>query len=96
VSEHWDHGTDVPDDGHGTDVPDDGHGTDVPDDGHGTDAPAAGHGPRDVPGVGSASPMEPEQTRDDTDDGWGEAPDPKRRLTDHEQWLLDQRPPHWD
>ncbi len=28
---------------------------------------------------------------DDTDLGWGEAP-----VADHEQWLLEQRPPHWD
>lgn len=36
----------------------------------------------------------PEQTRDDTDDGWGEAP--RRGLDPHEEWLLEQRPPHWN
>jgi REase_MTES_1575/AAA domain/Protein of unknown function (DUF4011) len=33
----------------------------------------------------------PEQTRDDTDAGWGERPDQDSQ----EQWLRDQRPPHW-
>lgn len=31
------------------------------------------------------------QTRDDTDAGWGERPDERG----HEQWLQEQRPPHW-
>ena len=58
-----------------------------------------------LPGVGSApfvpepeeegsqKPAEtkPEQTRDDTDAGWGERPDEGA----HDQWLQDQRPPHW-
>ncbi|WP_370894548.1 hypothetical protein [Janibacter sp. GXQ6167] len=34
----------------------------------------------------------PEQTSDDTDRGWGERPDEDA----HEQWLKEQRPPHWD
>ncbi len=33
----------------------------------------------------------PEQTRDDTDAGWGERADEDA----HERWLLEQRPPHW-
>lgn len=34
----------------------------------------------------------PEQTRDDTDRGWGERPDE----SDHDRWLREQRPPHWE
>ncbi|MFY1634337.1 hypothetical protein ACN27F_13840 [Solwaraspora sp. WMMB335] len=34
-------------------------------------------------------PLLPEQTSDDTDRGWGE------RVGDDE-WLLAERPPHWD
>jgi hypothetical protein len=33
----------------------------------------------------------PEQTRDDTDAGWGERPDQESQ----DQWLQEQRPPHW-
>jgi hypothetical protein len=32
-----------------------------------------------------------EQTRDDTDAGWGERPNEGA----HDQWLQEQRPPHW-
>jgi hypothetical protein len=32
----------------------------------------------------------PEQTRDDTDQGWGE------RHPDNDERLLDERPPHWE
>jgi len=32
-----------------------------------------------------------EQTRDDTDAGWGERPSEGS----HDQWLQEQRPPHW-
>jgi hypothetical protein len=32
----------------------------------------------------------PEQTRDDTDFGWGE------RADSNDDRLLDERPPHWD
>ena len=35
----------------------------------------------------------PDQTRDDTDVGWGEVPEPADA---HDRWLLEQRPPHWD
>lgn len=34
----------------------------------------------------------PEQTRDDTDLGWGERPDED----EHDRWLREQRPPHWE
>ena len=34
-----------------------------------------------------------EQTRDDTDVGWGEVPEPSDA---HDRWLREQRPPHWD
>ncbi|WP_168581190.1 hypothetical protein [Gephyromycinifex aptenodytis] len=34
----------------------------------------------------------PEQTRDDTDAGWGEW----REESEHERWLQEQRPPHWE
>jgi hypothetical protein len=36
-------------------------------------------------------PSKPEQTRDDTDAGWGE----RRDEGAQDQWLRDQRPPHW-
>jgi hypothetical protein len=46
------------------------------------------------PGPTDHDPDGPEQTVDDTDAGWGE---PHARVGDaHEQWLLAQRPPHWD
>jgi hypothetical protein len=47
---------------------------------------AASQGPSDKPAV-----TKPEQTRDDTDAGWGERPNEGS----HDQWLQDQRPPHW-
>ncbi|MEO7070369.1 MAG: hypothetical protein ABI131_07750 [Nostocoides sp.] len=34
----------------------------------------------------------PEQTRDDTDAGWGE----RRAESGHDRWLREQRPPHWE
>ena len=46
------------------------------------------------PDLGPDRPDVPEQTSDDTDAGWGEA-EPDRR-DPHEQWLREQRPPHWD
>jgi hypothetical protein len=33
-----------------------------------------------------------EQTRDDTDAGWGERSDESA----HDRWLQEQRPPHWE
>jgi hypothetical protein len=37
----------------------------------------------------------PDQTRDDTDEGWGERPRSRRRYNPDEQAMLDERPPHW-
>lgn len=34
----------------------------------------------------------PDQTRDDTDAGWGEYAD----RSAHDRWLEEQRPPHWE
>jgi hypothetical protein len=42
-----------------------------------------------VPKVGTE--LKPDQTRDDTDAGWGERPDEDAQ----DEWLRDQRPPHW-
>lgn len=56
----------------------------------------------DEQGVGAAEgaapppPERPEQTTDDTDVGWGEVRDPEAARDEHERWLLEQRPPHWD
>ncbi|WP_426565743.1 hypothetical protein ACPPVT_04115 [Angustibacter sp. McL0619] len=36
------------------------------------------------------------QTKDDTDVGWGELPDGDARRDQHEKWLNEQRPPHWE
>ncbi len=61
------------------------------------DAPAdaAANGPLEAPGekVPSRPARTPDQTSDDTDVGWGEVPEPADA---HDEWLLDQRPPHWD
>jgi len=38
----------------------------------------------------------PEQTSDDTDAGWGQVADAARVRDAREQWLLGERPPHWD
>lgn len=45
-------------------------------------------------GAARSSAAEPvlDQTRDDTDLGWGE----RRDVGDHERWLREQRPPHWE
>ncbi|MEU6248155.1 hypothetical protein [Glycomyces sp. NPDC047010] len=39
----------------------------------------------------------PDQTSDDTDRGWGEAPAPlvRRELSARDRDLLAERPPHW-
>jgi len=44
--------------------------------------------------AGDAPPPEGpiDQTSDDTPSGWGEREPVSRR----DQWLLEQRPPHWD
>ncbi|HET9971021.1 MAG TPA: hypothetical protein VFQ68_22475 [Streptosporangiaceae bacterium] len=36
-------------------------------------------------------PLLPEQSQDETDVGWGEAPEP-----DDDERLRQERPPHWD
>jgi len=60
------------------------------------DSQTAVHGPADsetsdaAPHLGSGG-SKPEQTRDDTDAGWGERPNEGS----HDQWLQEQRPPHW-
>jgi hypothetical protein len=57
--------------------------------------PTAAPGP--APGAPGSNPTagsgRPEQTRDDTDVGWGEVP---RGDDVHDEWLREQRPPHWD
>jgi hypothetical protein len=40
----------------------------------------------------AAGSSKPERSRDDTDVGWGE----RTREGSHDQWLQEQRPPHWD
>lgn len=35
----------------------------------------------------------PDQTSDDTDRGWGEVP---AEEDEHDRWLREQRPPHWE
>jgi hypothetical protein len=47
-------------------------------------------GDRRVEFVDDDTPTLPDQTRDDTDAGWGE------RAAGDDDWLRDQRPPHWD
>ena len=38
-----------------------------------------------------ATVVRAEQTTDDTDAGWGERTDERA----HDEWLREQRPPHW-
>ena len=38
------------------------------------------------------TPSTLDQTRDDTDEGWGDWRDEE----DRDRWLQEQRPPHWD
>jgi hypothetical protein len=40
---------------------------------------------------GPAGPVLPDQTRDDTDRGWGQD-----AAADDDEWLLRERPPHWE
>ena len=49
-------------------------------------------GAQAVPAARPAPRRRPEQTRDDTDAGWGERPDGGA----HDRWLQEQRPPHWE
>lgn len=48
---------------------------------------------REDDGASGGPPLE--QTKDDTDVGWGEVKDPDAARDEHERWLLEQRPPHW-
>ena len=59
-------------------------------------APAPGHPSGDRPGPGRSGGSAGGQTKDDTDAGWGEAPDRDQKRDQHEQWLHEQRPPHWE
>ena len=54
-------------------------------------AKPAGIEPADAKPQVATTRSKPEQTRDDTDAGWGERPDEDSQ----DQWLRDQRPPHW-
>ncbi|HEY5248643.1 MAG TPA: AAA domain-containing protein [Dermatophilaceae bacterium] len=47
--------------------------------------------PADIRPRAAEKCSKPEQTRDDTDAGWGE----RSQEDAHDQWLRDQRPPHW-
>jgi len=38
----------------------------------------------------------PDQTRDDTDVGWGESRSRAGSLSEDDRRLLDDRPPHWE
>jgi Mrp family chromosome partitioning ATPase len=51
---------------------------------------AATTGPASAP-ANAPAVSKPEQTRDDTDAGWGE----RSNEGSHDQWLQEQRPPHW-
>jgi hypothetical protein len=44
---------------------------------------------REVPLGDEREPLLPDQTRDDTDLGWGE------RSSSNDDRLLEERPPHW-
>jgi hypothetical protein len=48
---------------------------------------------REVELVEDGEPLLPEQTRDDTDQGWGDYGD---RAASNDDRLLAERPPHWD
>ncbi|KRE35981.1 hypothetical protein ASG73_15060 [Janibacter sp. Soil728] len=58
-----------------------------PDDGEGSPLPV-----EPEPATKATATSTPEQTRDDTDLGWGERPDEDA----HDRWLQEQRPPHWE
>ena len=44
-----------------------------------------------TPASKAATVVLAEQTTDDTDAGWGERTDERA----HDEWLREQRPPHW-
>jgi hypothetical protein len=56
-----------------------------------TDTKPADTKPADTKPQVATTRSKPEQTRDDTDAGWAERPDQDSQ----DQWLRDQRPPHW-
>ncbi|QSB05544.1 hypothetical protein [Natronoglycomyces albus] len=44
----------------------------------------------------SGDDLLPEQTLEDTDAGWGEAPQPRKGgLSQRDLELMEERPPHW-
>ena len=53
---------------------------------------SAGEGTATESGRPARAVRAPEQTRDDTDRGWGE----RRDEAAHDAWLQEQRPPHWE
>jgi hypothetical protein len=62
-----------------------------PDDAKPADSKPGDAKPADSKPHGVTTRSKPEQTRDDTDAGWGERPNEDA----NDQWLRDQRPPHW-
>lgn len=59
------------------------------------DEPQPDDAEREEHADGGTGGQPPEQTKDDTDVGWGEVKDPEAARDEHERWLLEQRPPHW-
>lgn len=70
-----------------------------------------GHDPRDDPASSEGEsgqpagrpetgatrePVEPDLTADELEVGWGERPHESGRSTDSDEWLLRERPPHWE
>jgi hypothetical protein len=53
--------------------------------------PATDEGARKRRALRRKAKRAPEQTKDDTDEGWGEYGDGSA----HDRWLHEQRPPHW-
>jgi hypothetical protein len=64
-------------------------GTDTPDGQPPSDAAQTADGP--APAQEPVRVVRPEQSTDDTDAGWGERSDDRQ----HDDWLREQRPPHW-
>lgn len=50
---------------------------------------------RDAAGKPTA-PREPDLTKDELDVGWGERPHEPGRLSEDDERLLRERPPHWE
>jgi hypothetical protein len=53
--------------------------------------PTSDEGARQRRVRGRKAKRAPEQTKDDTDAGWGE----RTEMSAHDRWLQEQRPPHW-